>query len=415
MFTSTPHAPPRVLAMRLLGVAASALITLCAPARAADPCQGIPHCQNLGPFTATVVKVNVTRQDNVTAYQGVRTTVRFTNTSPQPIVLAYRDKSSAVSDNNGLAYRWSSKATGIGVVSRGVADPQFHLSPGETREASFDGVVQYSMRRQVAGNVFQHDITIVQLAQVGPQQIREVRDYALSFSGLSATSGFAGAAPAGGPAVAMPSTTAMPPSAGAPAAVAGVAPAAAGEGCGGVPACQVQGPVLASVVRVNVTDSGGVTAYHTVRTTVRFRNVGDRPLILGYQNKSSAVSDNNGLAYRWSSKAYGIGVVDRNAADPQFRLAPGESREASFESTLQYNVRHQTPGRTFQHDLTIALLQIVGPSQVRTTSELAFSFSNLSAGNLGGAAFAGGSPAGGNTQAAEAVGKVVDLFKALKK
>lgn len=375
----------------------------------ADACRGEPGCRDYGPFTATVVKVNVTRQDSVTAYQGVRTTVRFTNVGNKPLVLGYRDKTSAVSDNNGLAYRWSSKATGIGLVSRGVADPQFQLAPGEAREASFEGVLQYSLRRQVAGNVFQHDFTIVQLAQVGPQQIREVRDFAVSFSQLTATSGFAGGAgprPGGGTAVAMPST--------APAATPGVAmgggappPMASGEGCGGAPACQVQGPLQATVVGVNVTDSGGVTAYHTVRTTLRFKNLGAQPLIIGYRNKSGAVSDNNGLAYRWSSKAYGIGLVDQNVADPQFRLAPGESREAAFESTLQYGARHATPGNVYQHDLTIALLQIVGPSQVRSTSDLAFSFSNLTA--------SGG--AGANARAANAptANKVVDLFKSLKK
>lgn len=374
-----------------------------APLQAApDPCAGVPHCQNLGPFTATVTQVNVTRQDSVTAYQGVKTTVRFTNIGRQALVLGYRDKTSAVTDDHGLAYRWSSKATGIGLVSRGVADPQFQLAPGESRDASFEGVLQYSMRRQVAGTVFQHDFTIVQLAQVGPQQVRELRDHAVSFSQLRATSGFAGAGtrPAGGVAIAMPAPAAAGPDAAAP------APLQAREGCGGVAACQVQGPLQASVVRVNVTDSGGVTAYHTVRTTVRFQNVGDQPLIVGYRNKSGAVSDNNGLAYRWSSKAYGIGLVDANVADPQFRLAPGESREAAFESTLQYGARHTTPGNLFQHDLTIALLQVVGPNQVRATSDLAFSFSNLAAG--GGTGFAGDS-------GVQNLNKVVDLFKSLKK
>jgi hypothetical protein len=374
---------------------------------APDPCAGMPQCQNLGPFTATVTKVNVTRQDSVTAYQGVKTTVRFTNIGRQPLVLGYRDKTSAVTDDKGLAYRWSSKATGIGLVSRGVADPQFQLASGESREASFEGVLQYSMRRQVAGNVFQHDFTIVELAQVGPRQIRELRDHAVSFSQLSATSGFAGggARPAGGVAVAMPATAPAPagPVAQAP------APPQAREGCAGAVTCQVQGPLQASVVRVNVTDSGGVTAYHTVRTTVRFQNLGAQPLFIGYRNKSGAVSDNKGLAYRWGSKAYGIGLVDANVADPQFRLAPGESREAAFESTLQYGARHTTPGNVFQHDLTIALLQVVGPNQVRATSDLAFSFSNLSAGGgTGGAGLAGDA-------SVQTINKVVDLFKSLKK
>ena len=48
-----------------------------------------------------------------------------------------------------LAYRWSAKATGIGVVDRNGADAH-SASRRQTREASFDGVLQYSLRRQVA-------------------------------------------------------------------------------------------------------------------------------------------------------------------------------------------------------------------------------------------------------------------------
>jgi hypothetical protein len=176
------------------GAAALALAALLAaahlPAAASGACGGTPNCSDLGPFTATVVKVNVTRQDNVTAYQGVRTTVRFTNTGSEPLILGYRDRSSSVTDNNGLAYRWSSKAHGIGTVSRNGADAQFRLAPGQSREAAFEGVLQYSMRRQVAGSVFTHDITLVELVPVGVNQLREARDHMLSFSGLTANTGF---------------------------------------------------------------------------------------------------------------------------------------------------------------------------------------------------------------------------------
>lgn len=386
------HHPPRTAprtcaASRWLAAAALALPLLAAApaARAAtDPCQGAAHCRHLGPFTATVVKVNVTRQDSVTAYQGVRTTVRFTNIGREPLILGYRDRSSSVTDNHGLAYRWSSKAYGIGVVGRGSADTQFQLSPGQSREASFEGVLQYSLRRQVAGNMFSHDITVVQLELLGGRQVREARDHALSFSGLTASAGYGAAARSATP-----------------------APPAAAE-CAGAGACQATGPLVASVVRVNVTRSGNVTAYQTVRTTVSFRNVSTEPLILGYRQGSGAVSDNAGQAYRWSSKAYGIGVVNGSAADPQFRLAPGESREAAFESTLQYNVRRSQPGNVFSHDLTVAQLAIVGPSQVRTLHEYALSFSNLTAGGSGAAP-------GNAADALKTVNKVVDLFKGLKR
>jgi hypothetical protein len=388
---------PVLLSIRSFAAATLTAIALPAALAANDPCAGVANCRNLGPFTATVVKVNVTRQDSVTAYQGVRTTVRFTNISDRPLILGYREHSSAVSDNQGLAYRWSAKAYGIGVVAGASADPQFQLGPGESREASFDGVVQYSMRRQVAGNVFSHDITIVQLAVVNGQQVRELRDYAVGFTDLTASSGFA----AGRNATATGTTPTQPAAGGS-------------GGCAGAPAgsCQEAGPLVAQAVRVNVTRSGNVTAYQTVRVTVRFTNAGAEPLTLGWRKGSSAVSDDTGQAYRWASKVAGIGVVDDGSADPQFRIAPGESREAAFESTLQYSVRHSHPGNLFSQDMTIVQLGIVGPTQVRSLHDYALSFSNLSSGMAapGGVELAGGAP-----DVAQTINKVVDVFKAFKK
>ncbi len=407
----TPAAPITLLAALALLFA----LALCSPgaARAADRCAGAPQCRDLGPFTATVVQVNVTRSDRTTAYQGVRTTVRFTNVSSQPLVLGWRDRSSAVTDDQGNAYRWASKAEGIGVVSRGVADPQFRLAPGESRDAVFEGVLQYSLNRRVAGRVFTHEIGIVQLAVLNERQVRPVRDHVVSFSGLTATSGYragvaggmasAGMAPPPAP---TPTPTPFDPS-GAPAAPPAPTVADAGDCPAGW--CQHAGPVQARVVRVTVSKSSNVTAYQGVRTSIRFTNTSDRPIILAYRNGSGSMSDETGQAYRWSFKAQGIGLVDRGVADPQFRLAPGESREAAFEGVLQYSTRGNPPGRLYTQNLTIALLDLIGPSQVRTKQELAFGFSNLAAGNLGG----GGLASGGDP--AQAVGQVVNLLKGLRK
>jgi hypothetical protein len=164
---------------------------------------------------------------------------------------------------------------------------------------------------------------------------------------------------------------------------------------------------VATVVRVNVTDTGNTTAYHGVRTTVRFKNVSDRPLILGY--RTGVVTDSSGQVYRWASKAAGIGVVTPGSADPQFQLAPGESREAAFEGVLQYGRRGTPPGDVFQHDLTIAQLEIVSAQQVRTAHEYALSFSNLRASN------GIGSGTGNAANPTEAVNNIVNLFKGLKK
>lgn len=437
-----PHPPAPLSVCAALVLAAGCAAP--APATAADRCNGQPLCRDLGHFTASVTKVNVTRTNAVTAYQGVRTMVRFTNVSPRPIVLAYRDRSSAVSDDKGLAYRWSAKSYGIGVVTANTADPQFRLEPGESREASFDGVLQYSMRQQVAGSVFSHDLTIVELALVEGQRIRELRDHAISFSGLTASAGYAAAAGAGATAAtagtlvradAAPPAAAPPQEPALPAAAEAAAPALAGvpppspapQAAPAAPAapprpaaataaecppdrCQAQGPLVAQVLRVNVTKAGNVTAYQTVQSVVRFTNVSSRPLVLAYKQGSGTTSDETGAAYRYAFKTQGIGLVGNGSADPQFRLAPGESRDASFAATLQYNVRHSVPGRVFSQDITIAELEVLGPSQMRSAHEYALSFSNLSAGGSGAPL-----PAGAGADPAQAINGIVNLLKGFKK
>ncbi len=162
---------------------------------------GALACQDLGPFVASAVKINVTRKDGRSSYQRVRTTVRFTNTSAQPLILAYRLRSQKVTDDNGHAYnknagyRDERMVSGIGVVGGGSADPQFVLQPGESRDAAFEGLLQYGGANLVPGTVFGHDLTIVQLQVLSAAQVRSVRDYAVSFSNL--TDGKRAAGPGG--------------------------------------------------------------------------------------------------------------------------------------------------------------------------------------------------------------------------
>ncbi len=216
----------------------------------------------------------------------------------------------------------------------------------------------------------------------------------------------------------------------------------AADPCAATPNCRVDGPLMSQVVKVNVTDSGRVTAYHSVRTTLRIRNLGNQPVIVGYRVGSASLTDNQGHSYGWgrsgtSEARYvqGIGEVSRNGADPQFRLAPGEAREASFERILQYSKRNAVPGNVFSLDLTLAQLAVVGNRQVRTEREYALSFSNLTANSGLGAGVAsygsgpapgpvlpgGGqytdAPSGTNDagQAIQAVGQMIQLFKGLGK
>ena len=201
--------------IRALGVAvALAGAVVAAPAAAAPGCEtqpGVMACQNLGPFLASATRVTLSKSGSVTAYVGVRTTVRFTNVGPRPLILAYRQGSQKVTDDQGLVYNWNrgsyelKSIAGIGIVSRDSADPQFVLNPGESREASFEGVLQYSQRRQVPGTVYNHDLTIVELEVLNGQQVRARRDHAVSFAGIAPGH----AAMAGGGASPIPSAGAV--------------------------------------------------------------------------------------------------------------------------------------------------------------------------------------------------------------
>jgi hypothetical protein len=379
----------------------AALVGGTMPVRAgADPCGGAPFCQVQGRLMAQVVKVNVTDSGGVTAYHGVRTTIRFTNLGDSSVALAYQERSSRITDDKGLDYKWSSKANGIGLVNKDSADPQFRLAPGESREASFENVLQYSTRRTVVGAVFNHDLTITALKVMSERSVHSDTDYALSFSGLTASSGVGAGAPVRS---SMAGPPAPPPAGSLP---------VMGNPCDGQPSCQAQGPLFVRVTGVNVTDSGGVTAYHSVRTTLRIQNVGNEPLTLGYRVGTAAVSDDHGLAYAWgrsgTSEAryvHGIGEISKNSADTQFRLAPGESRDVSFDRILQYNTRRTSPGRVFTFDLTLVQLAVVGNRQVESLHDYALSFSNLFAGQ------ASGAPGANVNEVAHAAGQLLNLLK----
>ncbi len=378
----------------------------------ADACTGLEHCRLDGSLRSQVVRVAVTDSGGVTAYHGVRLTLRLSNVGAQPLVLAYKDHSAQLTDEKGLVYKWSVKAAGIGVIGRDNADPQFQLAPGETREAQWESVLQYSTRNTVVGSVFDQSLTLAGLSVLNDQHIRTQREYLLDFPGLRATDGIG--AQAGGQAVAMQREPA--PQFGAPGMNNNAAPPpqAQGDACAGQPSCQAQGPLVAQVIGVAVTDSGGVTAYHGVKLTLRVRNVGNEPLILGYRVGSAQLSDDQGLAYNWgrsgSSEAryvHGIGEVSKDVADPQFQLAPGESRDFQIDRILQYSTRRTVVGTRFNFDLSLVRLAIVGPKQVRPQADYALNFPNLT----GGGGFGGGAGVQRATDVGNAVKNLADLLK----
>ena len=150
-----------------------------------DPCAGNTRCRSAGPVVAEVMQLTTSTQGN---NHLVRVGLKLRNASDQQLILGYVTDSGVMVDNYGNRYivdsRSNSNVQGIGQVSRSKADPQFVLNPGESRNA----VLQYSryIGKTAIGTVFAPDLALKQLEILPSQQIREVREYSLSFADVTA-------------------------------------------------------------------------------------------------------------------------------------------------------------------------------------------------------------------------------------
>ena len=156
------------------------------PEPAVDPCGGRPACFSAGTFTAEVTGLTTSQQSN---YWYVQLRVRFQNHSGAPVVLAYQNGSGTLVDGDGLRYKVGSAkdVSGIGIVTRDSADPQFVLGPGETRTASLTYAYhRYAGSPTPGSTVFSPDFVVEQLEVLPSRQIRSVREHLVSFTGLAA-------------------------------------------------------------------------------------------------------------------------------------------------------------------------------------------------------------------------------------
>lgn len=161
---------------------------------------------------------------------------------------------------------------------------------------------------------------------------------------------------------------------------------AAADPCAGNNRCYATGPIIAEVVQLASAQKQNNN--HSVRVSVRFRNMTDQPIALAYKSDSGSMLDNFGNPYKvdWRnpSNVAGIGQMTRTKADPQFTLRPGEARTAVF--TYSRYVGKSAIGSVFNPDLVVAQLEILPGNQIRTVSEFSLSFANVPAGGLGDAA-----------------------------
>lgn len=193
------------------------------------------------------------------------------------------------------------------------------------------------------------------------------------------------------------------------------------DACAAAPRCYDAGPFAAEVTSLSPSWNDG-HSQHFLRLNLRFRNTGDRPLILGFPwGSAPSITDNYGNAYsidgrnagEVASHIIGIGIVRREGADASFVLAPGASRSASliFNRGIARSGSGAAVGNQFTANLSVEQLRVLpGSGRVEVGGQYSLSFEGLS-----GSAFGNLGAAGGGASSDDVVRGVGTLINAFTK
>jgi hypothetical protein len=344
------------------------------PARSAQICQDRSICSEIQTMAVAVEDFRITTSGG-SRFAAV--TLRITNKSAGPLTLGYVQGSGLVTDDRGNRYQVTGPVRGLGEITASTFDPKFTLQPGESGDARME-FTWSGARNQFFGTVFALDLAIRDIVPETAGQYRLGQERTWRWEGLRSRDDNApqvAAAPAAMPASAAPS-----------------ARPAITDPCADDGACSFANPVVAQVTQVTVTKA---SRYQFVKLNIRIRNLGDQPVVLCYTAGSAAASDDRGNRYVIGANGVkGIGICTGRVADPQFALAPDQSREATFEYAVGIT-RATILGTVWTASFTANELELLPGNQIRTGRELLLSFRDLAAGNRPGGGVAAAPAAGG--------------------
>jgi len=369
------------------------LATVCPlSAQAAAPkCAANASCVETRSFVATVTSLRTSKQG---ANRVLTATVRFENKTAKPLTLGYVSDSGLALDELGNRYLVPGPGAvrAIGEISGTNFEPKFTLPPGEGSDAKFE--LSWDAGKNKAGVSFELDLAIREMAPTGADQFKLGQEHAVHFDAL------------GQKAVATNAAAPAPPP-------------KATDPCGGSSRCFNAGAFIAEVTQVTPTAMAKGVRHHVVAFTIRFRNISDKPVILGYQASSSSAVDNFGNGFTWGrpgtydTSVKGIGIVSARSADTQFSLAPNQARTATF-NIVRYNAVPPI-GESWNYNVVIAEVEIQPGQVVKSVRENSVSFERLAPGSFPGASVAGGSASGSATAALNDAGVPTDADAAVSK
>lgn len=357
-------------------------------------CAAGTACTDTQAFTATVTNL---RESTQGTQRVLTATVRFENKTAKPLTLGYVSESAVALDEQGNRYvvPGAGGVRAIGVIEGSHFDPKFTLAPRQAADTRFELMLEPG--KAAAGKNYELDLAIREIVAGSAGQQKLGTEHALHFASIGPQGG---AATPGG-AAAAPAVAAAPV-----------------DPCGGSPRCYNAGAFIAEVMQVQPSAPGS-GRHQTVSLNIRFRNVSDKPIILGYQSASSAGTDNFGNTYYWGRagthdmSVKGIGYVTGRSADPQFTLNPGQARNATF-GLIRYEAKPPY-GEAYNYDVVIPEIEILPGQQIRTVRQNSLNFANLAPGSYSGVAAAGTAAPAGSPDVADTAGKVIDLLNKLKK
>jgi hypothetical protein len=358
-------------------VALSALFALApvvsADAQGAATCTRAENCVRVTTFDAAVTDFRTSPGE----YGGrlITATVRFTNRTERPLILGYVAGSGVSLDNlgNRFVVTGTEAVRGIGEIRGSNFDSKFTLRPGESSDARFELAFRPATRGIILGTSYDLDLTVRQIDPLAGGQFRLGREHSLHFRGFGseAPAVASGVAPAPAP------MTAPPP-------VERGVPLEANQ-CAGRERCYDAGSFIAEVGQFTAGVEG---RHHVLRSVVRFRNMSAQPIILAYKGGSNGATDNLGNRYYYGrasthdNSMQGMGIVGGGSADPQFQLAPGQSRDVRV-SMIRFEVWNKQLGTSFNEDMTVVMLEPLPGGQIRAGREFPVSFHDITAGGTG--------------------------------
>lgn len=268
------------------------------------------------------------------------TTVHLQNLTKQPLILGVEPGKVTSTDDKGNTYAMV-MVRGIGQITGSKVDTKFALPAQGGGDALFQ-MRWRGERNTIFGTVFDLKLPLRVIAALDAGQFKLGMEHLLTFTGLKA--GY----------VATSKT---------------------------LPANTVDaGPFTVQITRITPSIAGNRRT-QSVTLAARIKNTSDKPIILAYEATSSFGIDDQGNPFAYGTagthdnSTSGIGIVTSTAADTQFELAPGESRDVQF--TVIRRLGREIAGTQLTYYVALVQLEVLPSKQVRTVRQYSLTFPRM--------------------------------------